>query len=148
MIIGGAAGATCGGIKLYRFVFLGKSISWRTKRAITSPRRIFSFKIDGKDLSAEERYDITNEVTIIIFLWIIFLLLGVFVLGFTNPDAPLENSFFEICSAQGNVGMSLGITSISMSPIAKCMMILNMYIGRLEIIPVIMMVSAIFRKYV
>jgi trk system potassium uptake protein TrkH len=95
-----------------------------------------------------DKYDITNEVTIIVFLWIIFLLIGVFVLGFTNPEAPLEDTFFEICSAQGNVGMSLGITNISMSPIAKIMMIINMYVGRLEIIPVIMMLSAIFRKYI
>jgi len=35
-----------------------------------------------------------------------------------------------------------------MCPIAKIMMIINMYIGRLEIIPVIMMLSAIFRKYI
>jgi len=148
MIIGGAAGATCGGIKLYRFIFLGKSIGWRTRKVISSPRRIFAYKLDGKDVSNEERLDITNEVTIIVFLWIIFLLIGVFVLGFTNPEAPLEDTFFEICSAQGNVGMSLGITNISMSPIAKIMMIINMYVGRLEIIPVIMMLSAIFRKYI
>ena len=56
--------------------------------------------------------------------------------------------FLKYVSAQGNVGMSLGITNIAMSPIAKIMMIINMYIGRLEIIPVIMMLSAIFRKYI
>ncbi|MBN1861836.1 MAG: TrkH family potassium uptake protein [Candidatus Thermoplasmatota archaeon] len=148
MIVGGAAGATCGGIKLYRFIFLGKSIGWRIKRTITTPRRIFVFNIEGKDLSLEDQLDITNEVTIIIFLWMISLIIGVFILGFTIPGQPLENIFFEICSAQGNIGMSLGITSISMSPIAKIMMIINMYIGRLEIIPVIMMFSTIFRKYV
>jgi len=147
MIIGGAAGATCGGIKLYRFVFLSKSVAWRTKRAISSPRRIFSYKLDGKDISEKEQLDIMNEVTIITFLWLIFLIIGVFVLGFTSSSSPLENTFFEVCSAQGNVGMSLGITNITMSPIAKIMLIINMYIGRLEIIPIIMMIAAIFRRH-
>ncbi|MEA3457608.1 MAG: TrkH family potassium uptake protein [Candidatus Thermoplasmatota archaeon] len=147
MIIGGAAGATCGGIKLYRFAFLTKSISWRTKRAISSPKRVVAYKIDGKDISPKDQLDVTNEATIIIFLWVLCLIIGAFVLGFTNPSSPLENTFFEVCSAQGNVGMSLGITNISMNPIAKGMMIINMYIGRLEIIPVIMMIAAIFRRH-
>lgn len=148
MIVGGAAGATCGGIKLYRFIFLGKSIAWRIKRAITTPRRIFRFSIDGRQLSMKDQLDITNEVTIIIFLWMISLIIGVFVLDLTVQGQPLENIFFEVCSAQGNIGMSLGITNVSMSPIAKIMMIINMYIGRLEIIPVIMMFSTIFRRYI
>jgi trk system potassium uptake protein TrkH len=39
--------------------------------------------------------------------------------------------------------MSTGITNISMDPIAKGMLIFNMWIGRLEIIPVIVLVRSL-----
>ena len=58
----------------------------------------------------------------------------------------LGDAIFEVCSAQGNVGLSVGITSINMSPIAKIMLIFNMWIGRLEIIPVVVLIKSIISR--
>lgn len=41
-------------------------------------------------------------------------------------------------SAQGNVGPSTGITGLSMHPLAEAMRIMKMWVGRLEIILVLM----------
>jgi trk system potassium uptake protein TrkH len=44
-----------------------------------------------------------------------------------------------VASAQGNVGLSVGITGPGMHPLAEAMFVLNMWVGRLEIIPVLVL---------
>ena len=146
MIIGGAAGSTAGGIKLFRAILLYKGVSWRIKRAISTPRRVFVHKLGDKPLSKEEAMDLINEAAIISFMWAILLFVGIIVILWITPSTPdkLGNSIFEVCSAQGNVGLSTGITSIDMNPIGKTMLIFNMWIGRLEIIPIIVLIKSMF----
>ena len=142
MVIGGAAGSTAGGIKLFRAVLLYKGVGWRIKRAISTPRRVFVHKFGGKSLSKESAMDLTNEAAIISFMWVIILSVGVLLIATLRPSETLGNVIFEVCSAQGNVGLSTGITHIDMSPIAKTMLIFNMWIGRLEIIPIIVLIKS------
>ena len=143
MIIGGAAGSTAGGIKLFRAILLGKGTGWRIKRAISTPHRIFIRKFGNRSLSTEEAMDLINEAAIVSFMWIIILVISFFVMGFLYHSETIGNIFFEICSAQGNVGLSVGLTSISMEPLAKILLIFNMWIGRLEIIPVIILLRSL-----
>lgn len=146
MIIGGAAGSTAGGIKLFRAILLYNGVSWRIKRAISTPRRVFVHKLGDKPLSKDEAMDLINEAAIISFMWAILLFVGVMVILWITPSSPdkLSNSIFEVCSAQGNVGLSTGITSIDMAPVGKIMLIFNMWIGRLEIIPIIVLIKSMF----
>jgi trk system potassium uptake protein TrkH len=147
MIVGGAAGSTAGGIKLYRAVLLYKGAGWRIKRAISTPRRVFVHKLGDKPLSKESAMDLINEAAIISFMWVILLAAGVLSIATIFPNETLGNVIFvifEVCSAQGNVGLSTGITAIGMSPIAKIMLIFNMWIGRLEIIPIIVLIKSMF----
>jgi len=143
MVIGGAAGSTAGGIKLYRGILLYKGVSWRIKRAISTPRRVFVHKLGDKPLSKDDAMDLINEAAIISFMWLILLFVGVIVI-MQSMGRPLDNTIFEVCSAQGNVGLSTGITSMDMNPIPKVMLIINMWVGRLEIIPIIVLVKSIF----
>ncbi|UCH71934.1 MAG: TrkH family potassium uptake protein [Thermoplasmatales archaeon] len=144
MIIGGAAGSTAGGIKLFRAILLYKGVGWRIKRAISTPRRVFVHKLGDKSLSKDDAMDLINEAAIISFMWVIVLSLGIIVIATILPARTLGDVIFEVCSAQGNVGLTTGITSITMSPIAKTMLIFNMWIGRLEIIPIVVLVKSIF----
>jgi len=144
MIVGGAAGSTAGGIKLYRAVLLYKGTGWRIKQAISTPRRVFVHKLGDKPLSKESAMDLINEAAIISFMWVILLSIGVLCIATIFPKETLGNVIFEVCSAQGNVGLSTGITAIEMSPIAKIMLIFNMWIGRLEIIPIIVLIKSMF----
>lgn len=54
---------------------------------------------------------------------------------------------FDVMSAQSNVGLDAGITGPAMPWPAKGMLILNMWVGRLEIIPVAVLLRAIFRRF-
>jgi len=145
MIIGGAAGSTAGGIKLFRGILLYKGVGWRIKRAISTPRRVFVHKLGDKSLTKDDAMDLINEAAIISFMWVILLFAGMIVLlQFTPGNPKLSDTVFEVCSAQGNVGLSTGITNIHMPPVTKGMMIFNMWIGRLEIIPIIVLIKSMF----
>jgi len=147
MIIGGAAGSTAGGIKLFRAALLYNGVRWRIKRAISTPHRVFVHKLGSRFLSKDEAMDLINEAAIISFIWVILLFVGIFVLGvlyINETNYRLSDIIFEVCSAQGNVGLTTGITHIGMSSTAKIMLIFNMWIGRLEIIPVIVLARSLF----
>jgi trk system potassium uptake protein TrkH len=144
MVIGGAAGSTAGGIKLFRAILLSKGVGWRIKQAISTPRRVFVHKLGDKSLTKENAMDLINEAAIISFMWIILLSSGIILIAALFPEQTLGNVFFEVCSAQGNVGLTTGITHIEMSSISKIILIFNMWIGRLEIIPIIVLIRSIF----
>ncbi len=144
MIIGGAAGSTAGGIKLFRAYLLYKGTGWRIKRAISSPRRVFVHKFGEKSLSTEIALDLINEAAIISFIWVVILFASVLFLSQLYPNHTLGTIIFEVCSAQGNTGLSAGITQMGMYDSAKVLLILNMWIGRLEIIPIVVLIRSIF----
>jgi trk system potassium uptake protein TrkH len=144
MVIGGAAGSTAGGIKLFRAILLYKGVGWRIKRAISTPRRVFVHKLGEKSLSKDDAMDLINEAAIISFMWVVILMIGVIVLSLIFPTKTLGTIIFEVCSAQGNVGLSAGLTSIDMQAASKIMLILNMWVGRLEIIPIVVLFRSLF----
>jgi len=146
MVIGGAAGSTSGGVKLIRAIIVKNDISWSLARALLPRHAIKTFKFGDRFLWEEQINTIVAEANLIIILWIVFLALGVAVLAHVvPPDYTLSEIIFEVASAQGNVGLSTGIANAGLSAIGKITLILNMWIGRLEIIPVLMLFRSLFR---
>jgi trk system potassium uptake protein TrkH len=145
MFFGGAAGSTAGGIKVMRMLILLKGVGWRFRK-ITSPRgAIVPFRIGEKAIAEAEVGHRLEDASLITFLWLIFLGAGVIVLLHTSPPHfTLSDVIFEVASAQGTVGMSVGITGPTMSTVSKLALCFNMWIGRLEIIPVLMLVRFFF----
>ncbi|WP_396613967.1 TrkH family potassium uptake protein (plasmid) [Haloferax sp. S1W] len=148
MVVGAAAGSTVGGIKLIRLLTLAKGTLFRIRGVFYPASAVRTFRLNGRALSTEEAAQEFEEAAIITFLWILFLGLGAFVLMLSVPMGPdgftLENVLFEVASAQGNVGLSSGITGPGMPTITKVMFLFNMWIGRLEIIPVLVLLRSIF----
>ncbi|MDY6930519.1 MAG: TrkH family potassium uptake protein [Halobacteriota archaeon] len=146
MVLGGAAGSTAGGIKIVRAILAYSGVNWWFRRVTISSRAITSFKLGDRLLAEEDANKLVNETTLITLLWILFLFIGVIALLHVIPSAyHLEDVVFEVCSAQGNVGLSTGITNDSMSSFGKVILIFNMWIGRLEIIPVLMLFRSIVK---
>ena len=70
-------------------------------------------------------------------LWFVILLLGVIAMLHVVPgDTPLSAIFFEVSSALSSVGLSTGIAGAALPWHGKLTLILLMWMGRLEIIPV------------
>ncbi len=63
-----------------------------------------------------------------------------------SPAHPLEYVIFDVMSAQSNVGLSSGITGPTMPATAKAMLILNMWVGRLEIIPIAVLIGSVLQR--
>ena len=57
-----------------------------------------------------------------------------------GPEYRISDAFFETASAQGTVGLSVGITNPSMSPWLESLYILLMWVGRIEIIPMLVLI--------
>lgn len=136
MFFGGAAGSTTGGIKVIRMLILMKGVQWRF-RTIVSPRgAIVPFRIGATVIDEADVGRRLEDASLITFLWLVFLGVGVIVLLHTSPPHyTLSDVIFEVASAQGNVGLSVGITHPEMTTLSKLVLCFNMWIGRLEIIP-------------
>ncbi|MFB6075250.1 MAG: TrkH family potassium uptake protein [Haloarculaceae archaeon] len=148
MIVGAAAGSTVGGIKLIRIATLFAGIRHRVVGVFYPDSAVQRLRIDGRRLTAEAADREFAEAAIIAVLWLFFLALAAFVLLSVLPtDAyTLENVLFEIASAQGNVGLSTGVTGPGMPNVAKGMLVFNMWIGRLEIIPVLVLLRSLLSR--
>jgi trk system potassium uptake protein TrkH len=156
MIIGGSTGSTAGGIKIRRFLNLLSSIFLRIKRIYSkeSEKSITeeiekSVKeetqiIDVK-LPQSEKASRLYSATILFSIWLISLFVFWFLIMLTINGQPLD-ILFDISSAISNVGLSTGIVSHAMPVFTKILFMILMWIGRLEIIPVIMLFSVFFIK--
>jgi|GEM_PF-135184 len=139
MFIGGAAGSTAGGVKMSRFIIFVKSIYWKVRETLLPKGSFFPKKYEGRPLSNDE----IREINLFILLYIVFLVMGILVLTFNG--ATIANATFEVVSAQGNAGISTGLTRVDMNPASELMLIVNMWVGRLEIIPVFSLVGFFLR---
>jgi len=131
MVIGGSSGSTAGGIKVSRLIIFIKSIYWRIKELILPKNSFFQKKFEGKKIDDSK----IRQVNQFILLYLLLIIMGVFVL--TLQGMSLTSALFNIISAQGNVGLQLGEIVPTMPFASKIMLILSMWIGRLEIIPVL-----------
>lgn len=89
-----------------------------------------------------------TQASIVSFLWFVFLPLGLTVLLATLPTAvPLENAIFGVMSAQGNVGLSAGITGPEMPLLAKVAFLFTTWIGRFAIVPVLVLARSLLTRF-
>jgi trk system potassium uptake protein TrkH len=147
MVVGAAAGSTVGGIKLVRAITLVKGTLIRIQGIFVPESAVRYFELNGRRMSDEELSREFEEAAIIAFLWFVFLGVGLSVLLLTiGPSFTLENAIFEVTSAQGNVGLSSGITGPDMPTPAKVVFLFNMWIGRLEIVPVLVLLRALLQR--
>ena len=148
MLTGAAAGSTVSGLKLIRVITLIKGTVWQVRDVFQPDSAIRYLQLGERKLNEEQAQREYTEATVVFVLWLTFLALGVAVLlRVLSPAHPLEYVVFDVMSAQSNVGLDSGITGPTMPDTAKAMLILNMWVGRLEIIPVAVLLGSAFRRF-
>ncbi|MDG6256362.1 MAG: TrkH family potassium uptake protein [Methanomicrobiaceae archaeon] len=129
MWIGGSVGSTAGGIKILRLILLAKIIHLVFIRFFLPREALTPFKIEGEVVESGE------VSTILTFVLLYILVIVVSVLVFTLHGIGTGDALFEVSSALGTVGLSAGVTSAAMAPLLKVVLIADMLLGRMEIIP-------------
>ncbi len=144
MVIGGAAGSTTGGIKVMRYLLLLKGVGWKLRKTLKPQDAIVPFRVGSKVFPEEEAWRRLEEASAIAFLWLAFLLVGILAMTvLLGQEYGLADVAFEVASAQGNVGLSTGITHPHMPTLAKLVLCFSMWVGRLEIIPALMLLRGL-----
>lgn len=137
MIFSGTTGSTTGGIKLNRVIIMFKSIAWEFRRILAPKGTVIRQQLNGRVIKDYE----VRSIIIYILMYFIFICIGWAVFLFYGYD-PL-GSLFDIVTCQGNVGLSMGVINPNIAVIPKIMAMINMIVGRLEIIPVVLLVRSI-----
>ncbi|MFH0757659.1 MAG: TrkH family potassium uptake protein [Bacteroidota bacterium] len=145
MVVGGAAGATVGGIKIIRVLLIFKGLIWHVSSFFSSENSIKVLRFNEKRLLPDEMNKELGSAATFSFIYLLFVFISTLVTyylmgnGYTITDA-----LFESASAQGTVGLSCGITNPDMSCALEINYIIQMWAGRLEIIPVLVLFRTIF----
>ncbi|KDE55593.1 TrkH family potassium uptake protein [Methanoculleus sp. MH98A] len=147
IMIGGSSGSTAGGIKLSRVVLGFQSLVWWFRRMFVSGKVLVPFKYDGRVIpkNVADLEVSRNMLTIMLYFLIIFVA-TILVMHLQPTSFDSSNVIFEVATAMCNNGISTGFVSPDMEAPAKGLFILIMWIGRLEIIPVIMLVMGVFKR--
>lgn len=66
-------------------------------------------------------------------------------LHIVQPQYTVPNVIFEAASAMGTSGLSVGISNPDLHGVGKQILILFMWMGRVEIIPVLVLFSSLLR---
>tara|TARA_Y100000766_G_C18426500_1_gene374616 strand:- start:114 stop:554 length:441 start_codon:yes stop_codon:yes gene_type:complete len=145
MFIGGCAGSTTGGIKIFRLQILFRGARSQIKK-LTQPHAVFVMRFNGKTVN-ENTY---NSVMGFFFMYILLFIISAVALSFFNLD--FLTAFSAAASAISNVGPGLGEVIgpsgnyFSLENGAKWILALTMIIGRLEIFTVLVLLSINFWK--
>lgn len=145
MIIGGAAGSTVGGIKLLRAIYLVRGAWWRIQQVSEPPSAVKVFRLGDRTLPRDAFEAEAGRAAGFLFLWLTGLAISVLLMSSVlEGEFTLANIIFEAASAQDTVGLSTGLTGPDMPRSVELTFILQMWLGRLEIIPVVVFVRALF----
>jgi len=150
MLIGGGACSTAGGIKQYRIYILLKALVWEIRKWLYPPNAIiqpYIWESDRKYFISERQI---KTISLFLFLYLLTYFLGTFAI--VLHGIPLRDALFEFASALGTVGLSIGVTSVHMSPSILWIEMIGMFLGRLEffiiIVSLITLIKDIWRSII
>lgn len=144
MIVGGSTGGTVGGIKIIRALLLQKGLRWHIGKVFFSKNAIKTVKFDNKIVLPDEMNAELSRAGIFTLIYLIFVFIStLFTVYFMSGDYSLADAIFESASAQGTVGLSTGISDPGMSPVLEGVYIIQMWAGRIEIIPILVLLRVI-----
>ncbi len=144
--IGGASGSTAGGIKLRRVALAFRTLFWWFRRLFVSGKVLLPFKIEGRIIPrATAELEAAKNMLIIILSVATIFIATLAILQFHLTAYSITDIVFTVVSAFSSCGINTGYVSPDMPIISKWIFIFVMWVGRLEVIPVMMLIIAVFK---
>jgi trk system potassium uptake protein TrkH len=145
MFVGGSAGSTSGGIKVVRHLLVGKILRRELDQTV-SPEVVVPIRLNGSPVEERTLRAVAAFIILYIGLWAV----GAAAIAIESavggvPIGTLDALAISATSV-GNVGPSFGITGpmgsyAPLGDVSKLTMVLLMWVGRLEIIPVVVLLT-------
>ena len=139
MFIGACAGSTGGGFKVSRVLILIRTAK-RNLRKLLHPKSVNVVKSDDKSLDIETVHGVSCYLIIYIMIFFVSLI----IISLNNMD--FTSSFSSVTTCFNNIGPGLNKVGpmcnfSELSTLSKYTLSLDMLLGRLECIPVLMMLA-------
>ena len=145
MFVGAASGSTGGGLKISRATLLIRVHLRFCADLLRTPgiqsneeKKLF----ENIPTSDARRLPMAQTV---FFFWVVTLVIGAFLLAVVT-QAPWQDVVFETTSALGGVGLSVGLTDPALPATAKLILMSLMIMGRLEIVPLLVLVRSLLTR--
>jgi len=133
MIVGGGAGSTAGGIKIIRLLIFIRLLQIIILRISLPRHAVIQPRIYGERISESQ----IREALLFILLFAVVILLSW--LPFVGMGYDPLDALFEVVSATGTAGLSVGITSSDLPVMLKTILCVDMLLGRLEILALLVL---------
>ncbi len=144
MFFGGMTFSTAGGIKTLRLIMLLKKLNIYTEKIVLPPSVVKRVVIQGQSISDDE----VSISFMLIVLYAVFAFVISSLITLFSSEYLFIDTLFETVSALSCVGLSVEVITPTAPPAAKILLILAMYVGRLEFTPLLVLRSlAARRKY-
>ena len=139
MFIGASAGSTGGGLKVSRVLLLMKSIR-RTIRKALHQRRVQPVYMDGRAVSEE----VCDNVNAYLAIYCVILVLSFAIISVDGFS--IGTNFSAVASCFNNIGPGFELVGATQnfsiySDLSKIILSLDMLLGRLEIFPLLLLLS-------
>lgn len=137
MLVGGCAGSAAGGPKVVRLLIFGKYIAQTITRTI-HPDAILPYKWQGRVMSGRVMRSI---IALVVLYFVGYVVIGILVVV---QGVDLETGFVASLACLANIGPAFGVagpmgTYASFSDGVKLVLTFAMWIGRLEIVTVLVL---------
>lgn len=143
MFVGGCAGSTAGGIKVSRFVLIGKSVQ-RNVREMVYPRKMGYTRYNGKAVP-----DNVIRTTAFYFVIIVFITVLSMIIVSTEPGMDISTALASVATTLNNNGIEIKNASVAgfagYAWWSRLVYIIDMLIGRLEIFPILILFVYLFQ---
>jgi trk system potassium uptake protein TrkH len=145
MFVGGSAGSTSGSIKVVRHLLLGKILR-RDLHQTLSPERVLPIRVNGSSVDEKALRAISGFILLYVGAWAVGGTIIAIDGAITGAGLGTLDALTVSATALGNVGPALGPTGpfgsfAPLGDVSKIAMIGLMWLGRLEILPVIILLT-------
>lgn len=137
MLVGACAGSTGGGIKVSRFVIIGKSIIKELHYYI-HPKSVKQITMDEKEVEP----NVIRSVSVYMITFMMIFVISILIIALEEKD--LVTNFTAVVATLNNIGPGLAMVGPTQNfshftDLSKWVFIFDMLAGRLELFPLLIM---------